>query len=471
MAGAIELLKYQLLAYWRRSFSRRGAYDKLSFILVLIILLAGFRFVIFLNQTAKSLSEGKTGDLNLLLGIVFFVWLIPAFESQKASARLVDFVYLPITRHQFSLISLVDVFLVPSSIIAFIVSLSIIYPLAFSQNVAAGGLGLFLYLIFSAFSLTLLTRLLKIRIFRVLLFFSLIALAVFGSKAEINLTFLPPNLFTRLITGETLNILWLVILASCSFFLALITVRQTISTSDQTNRPPAWPWLSKIRLPVKFGELIKKDLLASWKTLDSYSSLLISIIYLIIFFSAELSIFSFSFAVSLMIMMSGGLAFNIFGLESSESFQRLSLLPLKPKDLFIAKNKAFGLLIFSQTFFLFPLIFYRFGLIAFLAAVLKTVSITFFYLAWGNDLSVRFPFRIKSFEVSFGGSLPEMLTAVFIISLISIVPDFFLLPNVTFILLIDIILLVLSWLAYKFSLRRAPAKLTTEWENIAFKLS
>jgi hypothetical protein len=470
MAGAIKFFNYQLLAHWRKIFSKRGAFDKFSFILVFIVLLVGYRFVGLLNQTAKSLSEGKTGDLPLLSGIIFFVWLIPAFGSQRASARLADFVYLPLTRNQFSFISLANIFAVPVSIISLTISLSVIYPLYFAQSFGIGILTLFFYCSIAAFSLTIFVRLLKIKIFRLMLFFSLTALGILSWKTNITFTFLPHHLFIETVTGRSLNLLWLAILAASSFLLAFVAVRQTISFSDQTNRRLIPSALSKISLPMRFGELIKKDFLALWKTLDCYISLLISIIYLIILFSAEVSIFGFSVAISFLIMMSGGLAFNLFGLESSESFQRLSLLPIEPKDLFIAKNKAFGLLIFSNTFFLFPLIFYKFGLTSFLLAILKTVSITFFYLAWGNGLSVRFPFKQNFYEISFGGSLPEMLTAVFLISLLSLAPDFFLLPNLMGTLLVNAGLVILSFVAYKFSLKSASAKLINEWENIALKL-
>ena len=460
MVGSIKLLQYQTLAYWRKSFSKRGSYDRFSFVLVLIILLAGFRFVLLLNQTAKSLSEGKTGDLNLLLVITFFAWLIPAFESQKATKKLDDFIFLPISQNQFSLISLANIFLVPTSIIALIVSLSIIYPLAFSQNFVINFVSLFFYSLFSAFLFTIFVRLLKLKFFRVFLFLTVIFLAVFGRNFEFNLQLLPHNLlFSK----------FLLLLAFTAFFLAFITIRLTISA--KSNRQITPQWLSKVRLPLKFGEMIKKDFFASWKILDCYISLLISIVYVIILISADVSFFSFSLAISFSIMMCGSLAFNIFGLENLASFQRLSLLPIEPQDLFIAKNKVFGLLIFSTTFFLFPLIFYKFGLIFFLVAILKTVAISLFYLTFGNNLSIRFPFKMNFYEVSLGGSLQDMLTAVCLISFLSIIPDFFLMPNALAILLINIGLVVFSYFAYQFSLSRVSGKLPIEWENIALKLS
>jgi hypothetical protein len=429
--------------------------------LILIVLLAGYRFAVLLNQTAKSLQEGKTDELNLALGIVFFVWFLPAFESQKATVGLANFTFLPLTKNQFSFISLANIFLVPTSIIAIIVSLSIIYPLAFSQYFTFGIISLFFYTLFSAFLSTLFVRLLKLRIFRILTFLSVILLTVFRREISFNL---PQDFFIS-------NSLWLEILAVISFLLAFPVIRQTASISTQTSRRISPQFIAKINLPMKFGELIKKDFFAFWKTFDSYIALLVSIIYIIILFSGEFSFFSFSVAISFSIMMCGGLAFNIFGLENTASFQRLSLLPIAAQDLFTAKNKAFALLIFSQTFFLFPLIFYKFGWLYFLTAILKIVAITLFYMAFGNNLSIKFPFKMNSYEFSFGGSLQDMISAIFLIILLSLVPDFFLIGNTVAVLLMNLALVILGWVAYRFSLQRVSAKLSGEWENIGLKLS
>lgn len=465
MAGAIKLLHYQILAYWRKVFSARGKYDKLSFFLGLIILLAGYRFVVLLNQTVKSLSEGKTGDLNLLLGIAFLVWILPVFESQKSTEKLANFVFLPLTQNQFSLIYLVNVFLVPTSIIAVITSSSLVYPLFFTQNFAVSLAAFFFYCLSAAFFLITFVRLQKFKIFRLLFFLTAIVLAIWGKNIVLDSQFFQSNLVVS-------NSPWLIVFSVISFLAAFLTIRLTITDPAKTARRISPHWLSKIRLPMRFGEMIKKDFLAFWKTFDSYISLLISTIYVIILLSADISFFSFSVAISTLIMMCGGLAFNLFGLENTASLQRLSLLPIKPKDLFIAKNKAFVLLIFSQTFFLFPLIFYKFGFVFSLAAILKTIAVTLFYLAWGNSLSIRFPFKMSFYEVSFGGSLQDMLSAVFLITLVFIVPDFLLIENSAFIILLaNLGLVIISYSIYLFSLSRVSNQLSDEWENIAAKLS
>jgi hypothetical protein len=478
MAGAISLLKYQMLGHWRRSFAVRGKYDRSSLFLVLMLLAGGYVFVILLRKTARSLATGNTGDLKWLLGIVFFVWLLPAFASVRSSTKLGDFVFLPLTRARLALVSLANVFLVPMSAVAAVVSAAAICPFLFSGRVGAGAIAIFAYSLFAAFSLTLVVRLLRYGPFRVGLFLIGVmgAVSFFGREwlqPDLGQGSLPHDQVIRVVSGDRplSGLLLLIVLAVVSFLLVVLTLGATVSTSSGSNRRRAPGWLSRLRLPIKYGELVKKDFLVGWTMLDSYVSLFVTLVYAFLLIMTDMSFLSFGPAISFSIMMGAGLAFSIFGLETNESFQRLSLAPIAPAELFAAKHMALALLTFSQTFFLFPIVLVKFGPVYLVAAIAKTIGISFLYMAWGNYLSVRFPFKLHPYEVSFGGSLPDMIGAVFLISLLAIVPDFVVRESSGVTLLSNIGLAILSYLIYKFSLRRYSQRLPGEWENIALKLT
>ncbi len=477
MAGAIKLLQFKMLAYWRRGFSVRGNYDRASFFIVLILLLAAYGYIRLLDQSAKALSIGDANGVNVLLAVVFFAWLFPAFEGQRVSAQLVRFLFLPLTRTQFALVGLASVFLVPTSVIALAVSLSAIYPFLVSGHLGVGAFMIVIYASFSAFFLTLIVGLLKLRTFRLILFLTALlwAMMFFGWKLRFDLStgYLPHDLVTRLISadGISLDAMLLVAFAAAALCLAVLTLRLTTFHQAGSNRRLTPRWLRTIRLPIRFGEMVKKDFFSAWKLLDSYIALLVSVIYAIILTSTEMSFLSFGPAVSFSIIMSSTVAFNIFGLETAASFERLSLAPIKPRDLFIAKNHAFALLIFSQTFFLFPLVLFQFGAVLTMAAVFKTVSIGLLYMAWGNYLSIKFPFKMNFYEFSFGGSIPDMLAGIFVISVIAILPDLLLSDNNFFVLISNAGLAVFSFYIYRFSLRRLSGKLFNAWEKIGLMIS
>jgi hypothetical protein len=477
MAGTIKLLYYQQLAYWRRTFSRRGKFDKFSFFFALILLVFGYRLILLLKETATALSAGKTENLNILLIIVFFGWMLPAFESRKLSAKFSDISFLPVTKLSFSLISFANIFLVPTSIIAFVLSFTVIYPLAVSGSLTVGFPGLIFFSFGAACSFSLVAELLKYKFFRVCGFLSVIILAVsyFGLKTDFEVIsgYLPNHRFIKAVSGDDyfVNTTRLATFAKTSFLLLSAALFFENFDAKQSARRSSLKMFAKISLPMKFGELIKKDFSLAWKILDCYFSLIITLVYAFFLAFGQMPFVSFSIALSLSTMMSGSLAFNIFGMETSSGFQRLTLLPIKHKDFLIAKNIGFSLLIFSQTFFLLPLILFESGIIFLFAAVLKIVSIVFFYTALGNNLSIKSPFKMNAYEISFGGSIHEMIVGIFLISLTCILPDVFFTESSALFLLVNVGLASLSFLCYKVSLNRASIKLSDEWENIAFNLS
>ncbi len=477
MAGAIKLLRYEMLAYWRRAFAVRGKYDAGAGFLLLIILGFAFRYISILSGAAKSLANGGTENLNLLLAIVFLSWILPVLESQNISAKIENFLYLPLAKTQFALINLAAVFLLPTSVISLIISLAAIYPFAFSKNFPISIAALFFFVLFSAFANIAFINLLKTKLVRVLVFLSSIIFAFLFFNGKLNFAlesrFLPVQALFQNAFSENLsaNIGLLAACFSATVLLAFFSVRQTIFASVQSNRKLNPQFLSRIKLPVTFGELIKKDFVYSWRTFDCWLSLLASIFYVVLLTAADFSFESFSVAVSTIVMMSGSLAFNVFGLENSSGIERLSLFPIKSEDLLRAKNKAFALVVLSQTFFLFPLIFFKFGVILLLVSILKTVSIILLYTAWGNNLSIKFPFQMRFYQLSFGGSIAAMAYGVLAISILVIAPEFLTAGQTATKMIINILLIIFSFLIYRFSLRQNSQKLSENWRNIALKLS
>ena len=474
MVGAIKFLQYRTIAYWRRAFSVRGKYDSGAGFLVLIILGFAFKYILILNNAAKSLAVGNANDLHFVFGIVFLVWILPVLESQSISPKTVKFLHLPFSKNQFASINLATVFLLPTSILAITISVAAIYPIIFSKNIFAAVFSLFIFALTSAFLFICFFNLLKIGLFRKIAFFSAIILSVIFFTVKTDFI-VESEFFLKKITAEIVNsenqfanifvmLIFFVIVAS----LAFITSNFVSADSMRRLNPQI---LSRIKLPLKFGELIKKDFLYSWKILDCYFSLLIAVLYALILIFADFSFQSFSIAISFVVMMSGSLAFNNFGLETASAIERLSLLPIKPENLLAAKNKAFAIVIFSQIFFWFPLLFFKFGAVLTFAAILKTISILLLYTALGNFLSLKYPFKMYFYQLSFGGSISAMLYGILIISSVVVVPEFLTAENVVLKLITNILSVVLCGFIYKLSLSKTSQKLSANWGNIALKLS
>lgn len=477
MARQLKFLQYQITAYWRRSFSVRGMYDSGSGFFLLIA--AGFiyRYASILKQAAKSIAAGGAENLSLILIIIFLAWTLPNLEKQKLSAQTAKFLFLPISKNQFALANLASLFLLPTSIIAAAVSLAAIYPLLFSANIAGGAIAVLIFALSSAVLISAFFELLKIRFFRIAAFLSPIALILFSIAAKIDISgaseFSPAAMLAQIINAENslLNFSLPISFFLISFLLAFFSARQTLGVSALTGRTSRRRFLPPFKLPLKFGELVKKDFVYSWRMLDSYFSLLAAIFYAILLIFGDFSFLSFSVALAFIVMMNGSLSFNGFGLETASGIERLSLLPVKAEDLLAAKNKAFALVVFSQILFLFPLIFYKFGFPLFISSILKTISIVLLYAAWGNNLSIKHPFKMNFYQLSFGGSISAMLYGVIIISIFIVAPEFLNVENSILKLAFNIFFAAACFLIYRFTLKTASQKLPLEWERIARRLS
>lgn len=477
MAGTIKFLQYQTVDYWRRAFAVKGTYDSTSGFLLLIILGFAFKYVLILNQTANALAAGNTKNLYVLLAIVSLAWILPALESQNFSTRSAKFLHLPLSKNQFSFVNLSSVFLLPTSIIALIVSFAGIYPLAFSKNFFAAVLLLLVFVLISALSFAAFANFLKLKFFRIALFSLAIVCAVCASGLKNFLIadnqFSTANLIVEIVNAENIfaDSFLLFIFLFISAFLAFVSTRLAISDSISASAKLNPQGISRLKLPLKSGELIKKDFIYSWQILDCWLSLLVFIFYAVLLINVDFSFQSFSIALCFAALSSGSLAFNSFGLETASGIERLSLLPTKAKDLLSAKNKGFTAVVFSQMFFLFPLLWFKFGAILTTIAVLKTISVILLYAAWGNNLSVRHPFKMNFYQLSFGGSLSAMLYGILTISLFIIVPEFLTAGNIAAKLIVNVLSIMFSAFIYKFFLQKTSRELPAQWENIAVSLS
>jgi hypothetical protein len=99
-------------------------------------------------------------------------------------------------------------------------------------------------------------------------------------------------------------------------------------------------------------------------------------------------------------------------------------------------------------------------------AGIKTASIGLLCTAFGNRLSMRFPFKMSFYEFSIGGSIPASMLAVGSVSIVGNLPDLVSRGNVTVALIGNVILVIVTYSAYELSLRRASKELPIYWEGI-----
>jgi hypothetical protein len=478
MARSMTLLRYELVSYWRRAFSIRGKYDSSSIFLIIIIFAFFYAYFSILKSTAQALSVNNTQNLNLLLGVVFFVWLLPASESLSLLAQRNKILFLPLKKIHFLTNHLLTIFLVPTSVFAAIITLAAIYPLAFAAHPFAAAAAFIFFVIIAVFINFSFVSLLKNRIFRIIAFlFCLISVSLFITGTiifQFNNPYLPTEIFARIINGQSgfADFVLMFFYSLVALLSAVFSAGRTLEVSSETNKKNGFSVLDRFNLPVKYAGLLKKDIIYSWKLPDCYLSLLLTLACGVALIAFEgISFQMFNGFVVFAAMLSGSLAFNIFGLETLESIERYELLPLTAGEIIKTKNSAFASVVFTQTFFLFPLIFWRFGAVYFIVSMIKIASITLIYAAWGNVLSIKHPFKMYFYQFSFGGSLPDMLAGVLVISLTAIFSEVFTAESLAAKLLVNILINLICIGLYSLSLNWSARALPSEWERIRLAIA
>lgn len=478
MARSLTLLRYEIVSYWRRAFSVRGRYDSGSIFLILIILAFFYAYFSILKSTATALSKNNTQNLNLLLGIAFFIWFLPASESLSLLAQRNKILYFPLKKIHFITNHLLTIFLLPTSLFAIIITLAAIYPLAFAKNPFAGLVAFTVFMTIAVFVNFSFVNLLKTRIFRVIAFLlCLIFVSLLITETATFQTasvYLPTEIIARIINGQSgfEAFILLFFYSLVALLLAVFSSRRILDVSSETNKFSRLAVLERLNFPVKFGNLLKKDIIFSWKLLDCHFSLLVTLICAVALIALEgLSFQMFNGFIVFSATMNGSLAFNIFGLETRESIERYEIFPLTAREIIKTKNLSLAAVVFMQTFFLFPLVFWRFGAVYFIVSVIKVASITMLYAAWGNVLSVRHPFKVYFYQFSFGGSIPDMLAGVLLISLVAIFSEVLTAENIVSKLIVNVLITFICAGLYLLSLNRTAKNLSSNWEKIRLAIA
>jgi hypothetical protein len=258
------------------------------------------------------------------------------------------------------------------------------------------------------------------------------------------------------------NLLLLMLTICLTFSIAYTSARYWLYANTSSSSNLSKRLFSKFNIPLRFSELIKKDLLYYWKTFDAWVGLFSAILYAIILYFTEFSSIGFSLAISVILLINSTLCFNIFGIEGVSGIERLSLFPISAKNLLIYKNKAFAILILSQTFYIFPLIVIKAGTLFLIISILKTSSIILLYTAWGNNLSIKYPFKMGSL----GGSIPAMLYGALIISVLIITPELLPDKHLPNRLIVSVLTILFSVLMYRICLRKTSKELFQYWQFI-----
>ena len=158
---------------------------------------------------------------------------------------------------------------------------------------------------------------------------------------------------------------------------------------------------NSFRIAGPVGGLAIKDFRYFRRLLDPYLGVLAAALgsfYLITTDMASAGLFQV-FLLGVFVL-NAATAFNSFGLDNRAIMDRLKLMPVTGTTILLSKNLAFLMIAGVQVTPLILLGSWRLGVPIGMVGIVEAASMAAMYMAWGNWMSVNYPFKMRFFQFS-----------------------------------------------------------------------
>jgi hypothetical protein len=420
MARLVPILRCQWRAYWRR-FARSGNLNAGNQgVLLIVSLLALYRFTGALRPASGQLPNGKTSTLQVILFGIFFVWLFPLMSNARLSFATHSLKHLPLTSIDLFALRSASLFITPFSWLVIGASFAVVYPILFAPNPLSGVAALLLFIAFCwSFGLAL-AQLLTISFWRQAVVLSIVlvtAIVLYLLKFRHwnyldAFEFFPATLVASAAVGDRVwpQLTVLLALTALAVFAALWSYQLSLDNIEPGNSN------RKTFLPLfrgKTGPLSAKDIRYFRRLFDPYLGLFVSCIGCFYLLAAPVPTAEvFGTFIIVVVFPNASLAFNSFGLDNRQAADRYSLLPLSGEEIILSKNIAYCATVGIQLLPLMVLAAIRIGISAVMLGFVETLLLLLGYLSWGNVVSINHRFKMQFYRFSSGGSPVEGLVGV-----------------------------------------------------------
>jgi hypothetical protein len=332
-----------IFRYQWRAFVRRVLRTRrIEFYLPILTVLGWIAVVALpdrLSRAARELAAGQTASMYRLLTLLCLLWLVVLSEDLNVSLTSDRLRRFPIDRRSLLTLRLFSVFLSPIAWLATIVSVLSLYPLLFAAH-----------------------PLLDI----------LAALGLFAVTIGIGMT--------------------------VSHALGVVRRKTRLGHERAARRAT-----SIARVPGRLGPLIQKEQRSVRRVLDVWIGFLVVLATTALSLSATRSS-TFRQTIFLVVcVLNAHLTLNCLGLDRPAGLTRYLILPIRGKDLLLAKNVAVASAVALQLMLLLAIGAWRSGVMSLGADVVVALVLMLAHLACGNIVSVSKPHRIEPHRFASAG--------------------------------------------------------------------
>jgi hypothetical protein len=403
LAGASLIFRYQWRAFWRRVL-RTG---RLTFYLTVLAVLGWITAAALpggLSKAAGELAAGQTTSMDRLFLVLGLLWLVVLGEDLHVSLSSDRLRRFPLDERSLLALRLLSLFLSPIVWLATIVSLVALSPLLRARHPLLGSLAALFFFALTIGVGMIVSQPLGIARWRQRL---LVGVAALGAAVvAIALAANPATLVTSVAVATTpyamaVPVASLLVSGAAVWYLLLWSFHRSLhsGTSERTTRRAT----SIARLPGRLGPLVQKEQRSVSRVLDVWMVLLVALAATALSFTASLSsTFHQTFFV-IVCVLNAHVTLNCLGLDRPPGLTRYLILPIRGKDLLLAKNVAVMSAVAVQLMLLLAIGAWQSGFMQLGAEMVVLIVLMLTHLAWGNVVSVFEPRRTEPHRFSSAG--------------------------------------------------------------------
>ena len=388
------MFRYQWRAFWRRVL-RTG---RLKFYLTLLTLLgwaAATTLPDTLSRAAGQLAAGQTASMNMLLLALCLVWLVALGEDLNVSLSSDRLRRFPVDVRSLLALRLSSLFLSPIVWLATVVSLLGLSPLLSAPHPLLGSLAaLFFFALTVGVGMSV-SQPVGIAPWRRWLH---VAVAALGAVAMAFLAANPATLVTTVAVATTphamaIPMATLLVGGAAAWYLFLWSFRRSLhgGSSERTARRAT----SIARLPGRLGPLVHKEQRSVSRVLDLWMGLLLVLAAAALALAAYMSATYRQAILVIVCALNVNVTLNCLGLDRPAGLTRYLILPIRGKDLLLAKNVAVMVVVAVQLMPLLAVGAWQSGFVQLGADTTVAIVLIVAPLAWGNVVSVFDPRRTE----------------------------------------------------------------------------
>ena len=469
MAGASLIFPYQGRAFWRRVLRTKRA----EFYVPVLALLGGITAVALpdsLSRAARELAAGHTASMDRLLLVLCLLWLAVLNEDLNVSLSSDRLRRFPLDVRSLLALRLFSIFLSPIAWLATIVSLLGLSPLRSAAHPLLGilaGLCFFAITIGVAMSLSQAPGVAR---WRRRLLAGVAALGAVAAAFALN----PATVVTTVAvatTPYTMAIPVATLLVSGAVVWYLIRWSFVRSLYGETSERTARRATSIAGLPGRLGPLVQKEQRSVRGVLDLWMGLLL------VLAAAAMSLStlrSSTFRQTIFVIvcaLNANVTLNCLGQDRPAGLMRYLILPIRGKDLFLAKNVAVMVVVAAQMTLLLAIGAWQSGVMELGAEIVVAVVLILAHLASGNIVSVFKPRRTEPHRFASAGDPLLALVGVLISSIPGVAVIELLRSDSHVRTLAIAVIVLLTMTAYYGSLRYAGGSFERRIEIISRRLA